>query len=406
MASSTHLLELESHETSAKPEVRVGGVELLEVLGEAWNRLCQDAGAEPFLSPEWIRCYLRAFEPNSEVIVIAVLIGERMLAVLPLTRKRVWYRGIPLIELKGAANAHSVWFDILRAPGPDGDQGLSIIWDYLRNLTGWHVLEFPYVPEQGAARQLLQQAAEAGFETLIDPCAECPVVNLHVGVDGRLDPFATTSTRFRHELRRSLRRLAEELGTEPKLTCWRKPDTAVLQRFYDLEAAGWKGSAGTAIQNSQDTATYYREIIQLSEKNGHFFFHRFELRDRMLAACLGLRVGRSFYGLKMAYDESLRAYSPGQLMLRGIIEECAQASVSRIVLGGKLDTYKKRWTSETEPLVSALVYRTAVRSRVAFFGRSRLFPAMRTVLEWAQSIRAQASAGISNTMKRLKHRVS
>src|SRR5579883_1868706 len=399
MASIVHSVGREPQGTFAQAELRVGGRELLQVLEKAWNRLCREAGAEPFLSPEWIGCYLRAFEPASEVLLIAVLAGERMLAVLPLTRKRIWYRGIPLIELKGAANAHSVWFDILRAPGSEGERAVCLIWECLRNLPGWHVLEFPYVPEQGAAPQLVRQPAEEQFRTLIDACAECPVMHLQAGAEGELDPWGTTSTRFRHELQRNERRLAEELRGQPKLLCSRRPEAHVLQRFYDLEAAGWKGRAGTAIQSSADTRRYYRDLVQLAQENGHLRVHHLDLDGRMLAGCIGLRVGDSYYGLKMAYDESLRAYSPGQLILRGVIEDCAQGAVARIVLGGKLDAYKKKWTSHTEPLVTALAYRSALRSRVAYVSRSRLFPALRGLLERAQSFRARVFASLAKSMK-------
>jgi CelD/BcsL family acetyltransferase involved in cellulose biosynthesis len=405
MTSPANLLKLKLQPAPVQLELKAGGMELLADLAEPWNRLSREVKADPFLSPDWIGCYLSAFEPDAEVIVIAVLCGERMVAVLPLTRKRIWYRGIPLIELKGTANAHSVWFDILRTPGPDGDQAINCIWNYLRGLPNWHVLELPYVPEQGAARRLLQKAAAQGLETLIDPCAECPVMNLQVGADGHLDALGATSARFRHDLRRSARRLAEELGGEPQLRCWRKPGAEELQPFYELEAAGWKGSAGTAIQSAQDTRSYYRDIIQFAARNGYLLFHRFEVKGGVLAACIGVRAGSAYYGLKMAYDEGLRTYSPGHLMVRGIVEECAQACVARIVLGGKLDPYKKKWTSDTDPLVTALIYRPGLRSRIAFFERSRLFPAMRSLLERAQSTGRRASTAIANAAKSLKERM-
>jgi CelD/BcsL family acetyltransferase involved in cellulose biosynthesis len=60
MASIVHSVGREPQGTFAQAELRVGGRELLQVLEKAWNRLCREAGAEPFLSPEWIGCYPRA----------------------------------------------------------------------------------------------------------------------------------------------------------------------------------------------------------------------------------------------------------------------------------------------------------------------------------------------------------
>jgi len=200
---------------------------------------------------------LQAFEPDAEVVVLAVMQDQRLLAVLPLTRKRIWFHGIQLSELRGAANFHSVTFDLLRVPGPQGDAAIAQIWQRIRAMRDWHVLELPSVPQEGGAHELLQQAARDGFATLTDVFADSPVLHVKTRSDGRPDPVAETNSRFRHELRRAARRLQSELGAPPELCRIAQPESEALKRFYELEASGWKGSNGTAIQSCSDTLHYY-----------------------------------------------------------------------------------------------------------------------------------------------------
>ena len=60
------------------------------------------------------RTYLRAFEPRSEVSLRRDL-GESLIAVLPMVRKKAWYAGVPVTNFCGAANVHSVRYGMVHS---------------------------------------------------------------------------------------------------------------------------------------------------------------------------------------------------------------------------------------------------------------------------------------------------
>jgi len=375
-ATISHSPEMQTN-AGITATLRIGDVRLIDELAPQWGRLCEESNAEIFLTPEWIRCYLRAFEPETRLVVISAWEGERLLAILPLTHKWIWYRGIRLLELKGAANAHAVEFDVLRISGPTGEAAIAQVWRCLRELPDWHVLEVPYSASEGASQRILHYAAEHGFSTLNEVCADNPILNMHMGPDGDYDPYVGTDRRFRHELRRGARKLEAALGAPSSLVRRTKVNDGELSRFFTLEAAGWKGREGTAIQCSADTLSYYRQMARVAELKKVFSFYSLEVNGRMIAACIGIEAGPRYYALKMAYEQEIRNCGPGQLLISRVLVDLGQRGFRQVFLGGNLDPFKQEWTKTTQPQVNALIYNKAPRSRLVYRERTQIFPAIR-----------------------------
>jgi CelD/BcsL family acetyltransferase involved in cellulose biosynthesis len=362
---------------SLTASLETGDIRLIDKLAAPWARLCKESNAEIFLTPEWIRCYLQAFEPRTRLVVISVWEGERLLAILPLTRKWIWYHGIRLLELKGAANTHAVEFDLLRLPGPIGEAAVTEVWRCLLNFPDWHILQFPYSSSQSASQEILRCAAKDGFPTLADVCADNPVLDLQSGPHGHPDPYVGTDRRFRHELRRQNRKLEARIGAPPSFRRQTEVDYEQLERFFALEAASWKGREGTAIQCSVDTLSYYRQMARVAEHKQAFSFYSLECQGRMLAASIGIEASDRYYALKMAYAQEIRNCGPGQLLISRVLEDLAQRRFRRIFFGGKMDPFKQEWTTTTEPQVNGLIFSKVARARFVYRERAQIFPAIR-----------------------------
>ena len=106
--------------------------------------------------------YLRV-QPDNQLVVFTVHFGKELVAVLPLVRKQCWYAGIPVVKLAGAANVHSVRFEIVRKQGIAGEAALPLIWQLLKSMAGWDILELPVFPEHGACQELMALASLDGF---------------------------------------------------------------------------------------------------------------------------------------------------------------------------------------------------------------------------------------------------
>jgi CelD/BcsL family acetyltransferase involved in cellulose biosynthesis len=191
-----------THFRGVTAKAEIGGLELVEQLAPRWRRLCEETGSLPFCRPEWIAAYLKAFEPNSQVILVTANVGDRLVAVLPLVRKRAWFAGVPVWKLCGAANIHSAQFDILRTPCEAGEASIPAFWNLLKRIPGWNMLELPLLSRDGAGLKLIKQASKEGCHTMSVRFSESPVLSMKKDEKGQLRWHHDTSRHFRHELRR------------------------------------------------------------------------------------------------------------------------------------------------------------------------------------------------------------
>jgi CelD/BcsL family acetyltransferase involved in cellulose biosynthesis len=349
--------------------VEVGGDELIQEHAEKWGQLCNETGGEPFSRPEWIRVLLQCFEPKRKVVLITAHSGAKLSAVLPLVRKRCWFAGVPVTKLSAPANIHSVYFDIPTAAGQDGDESAAGIWKQLKQMPGWHIAELPLIPDKGASQELLARAKEDGYTTLLIPFHESPVLRMQADEKGQLNPLAGVSRHFRHELRRFAKLYRQETGQEPLVVRRNKPDPETLERFFQLEASGWKGQEQTAIDCAVETRNYYHQIARQAASAGYFSLYTLETDKGMMAGAYCVETPSCLFPMKIAYDERLHRAGPGQLLFNGILADCAARRIPSLFFGGKKNRFKTSWTSETIPFSTGFIFNRGVLPSIAYRSR-------------------------------------
>ena len=133
------------------------------------------------------------------------------------------------------------------------------------------------------------------------------------------------------ELRRQRRRLLEH-GLL-KLATARDAATIVpaLSDYLRLEAAGWKGRAGTAARRHGAILNFMHDAVTALAADGGARVDRLIQDERTLAATVTLRTGDTAWLWKIAYDEGARRASPGVQLTLDVTESLlADASVARV----------------------------------------------------------------------------
>ena len=116
------------------------------------------------------------------------------------------------------------------------------------------------------------------------------------------------------ELRRQWRRLSETgavlftTATEPGAV------TTAIEDFFALEAGGWKGRAGTAAAQHQDSRAFMQTAMPALAADGKVAIDRIMVDGRTIAATIMLRSGRCAWFWKIAYDENFARFSPGVML--------------------------------------------------------------------------------------------
>jgi len=331
-----------------------GGAEVIDNLADEWRRLCAKAADDqPFYRPEWIRAHIRAFSPDATIVLITARSNDRLHLVLPLLEEKNTFCKVPVRRLRAPVDMHCGRFDATRIAGSDGDAAILATWNFLRNLDNWDMLQLNYAQKESAVSRLASLARDDGFRTVLLP--ERPSPYIQVPFDSEPSPRMPPNSKLRSQLRQVYAKL-EHKGTL-RLECVRAADPQALDRFYRLEAGGWKGIQGTAIICDPSKKQFFDEIAHYATIYGYFSLYMLEWNDQLLAAHFALVLQGRCYSPKVAYDERFRQFAPGHLIVDEILKDCAARRIRVFDITGEDEEWKMKWTNKTSPVSHHLVFR-------------------------------------------------
>jgi CelD/BcsL family acetyltransferase involved in cellulose biosynthesis len=315
---------------------------------DAWRQLAR--AAPPLLAPELALLATRLMR-RPEAILVGVRRGRTLVAALPLV-----HRGRTLHALR---SDHTPRVDVVGDPA-----ALPQLWHAARDAAPWHVLELRGVPADSPLATALPDLARA------DGCAVC------VRETGR-SPWMVPDgieQRIHRRFRGDMRRLERQLGGVQleRVTAF---DRAALRDFFRLEAAGWKGTAGTAIACDERLRAFYAGVARIFAARGQLSIAFLRARGRRVAAQLALEDATTYYLLKIGHDPEFDHYGPGQLLVRETAIDASRRGLVRYDLLGTDSAYKRKWTDEARTHVELRIYAPSLGGRANHFLRELARPA-------------------------------
>jgi CelD/BcsL family acetyltransferase involved in cellulose biosynthesis len=366
-------------------EIERGGAEIVDRLADEWRELCREGNQdEPFYRPEWVSVYLRTRVPDKKSVIVTARIEGRLKAVLPLIEERSLFLScLPVRKLRGASELYSWRFDLVRAPGPEGDLAVEAVWKSLRNLGGWDLIELPDVPRGGAAEQLLEAARLDGYPTGRSEHMFTPLIQLSPQAGADDSQFMPRSINLQRSLRRILRKAASS-GTL-QVERFENADAVLLERFYDLERSGWKGQQGTAIASGSTTRGFFDELARVAAKHGYLSLYFLRVDGKDVAGHFGIAHGGRYFMVKCAYDEKCGQLAPGHLLVHEVLRECARRGFSEFDFMAHGDEWKRKWTDEFRPHAYCFVFDRSPYGRLLEAAKFKLNPALKRFVAGARS---------------------
>jgi CelD/BcsL family acetyltransferase involved in cellulose biosynthesis len=302
----------------------------LDSLACEWEQLAERIDGSPFLRPGWILPWLRAFGTGTPEAITIRREGE-LVGVLPLQRQRG--------RLVSVANWHSPVFGPLVADSGARDALLEHLFDS-RATVELNLLE----GESPLLAPMARAARDAGRIVLERTIITQPVVELN----GSFEEYEQTLSRNRRKsLRRGLRQLEAEGRVEVHFHDGLEGLDAVLEEAFRVEASGWKGTRGTAIQSCPQTRAFYTEVAHWAAERGWLRISLLRLNGEAIACDYSIEFGATAYSLKSGYVEAHRACGPGALLLREELRDCFERGLTKFNLLGVADGFKMSWTDRT-----------------------------------------------------------
>jgi hypothetical protein len=149
-------------------------------------------------------------------------------------------------------------------------------------------------------------------------------------VSGDFATYTSSLGKMRRNLRHYRKKL-EALGPVSVEIRELKGSQDFLPEYLALDASGWKGRAGTAIINNPDVTAFYETLISNLAVQGRWEWHVLRVRERVVAAGMGVRCETSLILPKYAFDEDFAFCSPGNLLTGEVFKDAfARAGITEI----------------------------------------------------------------------------
>jgi CelD/BcsL family acetyltransferase involved in cellulose biosynthesis len=299
-------------------------------LAPDWDDLADRTGAAPFTRPGWLETWWRAFGDGlGRLEVLALRREGRLAGVLPLVRRRG--------RLGSTTND---WMSAYDPPVEDADAAGALAGAAFASRPRRVELRHLHVghPVRAACRAA---AAACGYRLVDGPAERAPYVDLSGGWE---DYRAGRDRKLLSELRRRRRRLEEQGTLSLDVEDGSERLAELLDEGFALEAAAWKGQAGTAIVSDPATLRLYREGAEWASRRGILRLAFLRLDGRPLAFDYCLEEAGVHYLLKIGYDPEFRRYGPGVIMREAMVSRAFSAGLSRYEFLGIDMAFKLDWT--------------------------------------------------------------
>ncbi|TVR11319.1 MAG: GNAT family N-acetyltransferase [Salinarimonadaceae bacterium] len=293
---------------NSKEEFKIIEAKAVSNIASTWMDLCgRTAEDNVYYTPNYALAILDANIPPGDVIFLTAWEDDDLIGLLPVTRQRF---ALPILGPCGGAWRTKYTFGCI--PLIDSarrEAATRLLLDGMSSLgRGEWIL--PTVNAQGPAceawiRELDRRGAPWLFmnafqrASIAPACAYDEYLRLHI------------APKRRREIQRNARRL-QELG---KFAFESHTEGEGLERavssFLELEAAGWKGRAGTALACDPASVAFAREAFASRAGRSSCRADMITIDGKPVAIGLTVFDGRTGFTVKCCYDEELRSFSPG-----------------------------------------------------------------------------------------------
>lgn len=332
---------MKAHHTSSVD----AGADLDAIAGE-WNELAGRSDSAPFLYPDWIAAWARAFG-GATPLVATLRTDGRLTAVLPLLARRG--------ALVSPTNWHTPLFGAVAESEADA---LELLGGVLASSVPAR-LDLAFVDAESPLLQGWRQAiGSAGYRALERVIQRSP----YVAVQGDWESYESAlPSRRRGKYRRFRRRLDEQGDVELEVHERLDGLDAALDDALRVEAAGWKGEQGTAIRSRPETEAFYREIAAWAAGRDWLRLWFVRLDGRAIAFAYCLETTTVHYELKVGFDPEYAKFAPGVLLTQERLRHVFESGLRSYEFLGQPEPHKLQWTDTCRELVRIQAFAPTVR---------------------------------------------
>jgi CelD/BcsL family acetyltransferase involved in cellulose biosynthesis len=330
---------------------RVERYESVAPVAREWNELTDRIDANPFTRPGWFDAWWRAFGTGgaARLEILTVRNGGRLSAVVPLIARR----GVH----EPPTNAHTVELACLA----EDDGAASVLASAMLARRPRRMTLRWANPERCGVGAITASFMHNGYRTVVDPSQQSPFIPLQGGW-ARYE--SQLSNKVRSDLRRRRRRLAERGEVSVEVSDGSERLDELLAEGFRVEAAGWKGRAGTAIASRAETHRFYVDVAGWAATMGILRLAFLRVGERPVAFMYAFEDERAFYNIKTGYEPAFSEFAPARLLLSEMVQRAFVRGLERFEFLGRDEPYKLEWTSTCHEAVRVHAFAPTLPGRL------------------------------------------
>ena len=339
-----------------------------------WNKLVDEANAEhPFVRHEWVRAWWECFGAGQELYILLVKADRDPVAIVPLMSCDGRLCGVPVRQLQFIWNVYAERFDFIVGRWPQAAYRATLA-HLLSRKKRWDLLLLHQLPAGSPSlTEMRRLDGEHGIRVELVRSADSPYLPITGSWESyckSLDAKHRSNLRNRHKRLRDLGSVSLEIVTSAKGLA------QALEDGFDLEAAAWKGRAGSAIGSCPEVRRFYTQLARFAAERGSLRICFLTLNGERIAFGYFLQHGNKLYLLKPGYDPRYACYSPSTLLSNLVLRDAFDRQLTEVDFLGLADPWKLQWTKSLRTHYWLYLFPDRLKPRLLHWIRFRLQPAL------------------------------
>ena len=295
-------------------------IDTLSALRVPWRAL-ESRALEPnaYLSPRFVLPALKWLPANGPVWAVSVHDSAARgaeLRGLGLFQPRAPRPLFPLPHAQVYTSPHSFLGGVL-LDAQTAHPALQTMLEALSRRT--HGLRMGHAPRAGATAQVVHDVvAERGASWHEEEWLDRACILRSEDWAGRWRQHVPASRLQGYE--RQWRKLAESGEVSWHYLRGDEVQDRTIERFMELEHAGWKGEQGTSLRSDPRHAGFFHEMTRGFRDEGDLFFTELRLNGEVIASTCNLVSGCDGFAFKVCFDPLYAKRSPGILNELGFLK--------------------------------------------------------------------------------------
>ncbi len=301
--------------------------------GNLWDELLGNSSSETiFLTTGWLYSWERTYGKNSRLIIVHVYRHKQLVAAAAFENEA----GVLVFAGKGPSD----YADIVLSKELSDSQSIYAI-DLLLDgavlaTEGFRCFKLTRVQSDSRAFSILNSGCCKYFTTLTNQTM-APRMEMSV-VEEKLKKKSL----IRHE------RKLEKTGTLQDFHCKGTDEMlSLLEQLFEQHIERWQGTPSPSLFVNEVSKEFFRNVVANLGDLGWLRLSALRLDGALIAAHFGFVHAGRYTWYKPSFDVSLSKFSPGEVLLKRLLEEARNEPVDIFDFTIGDEAFKLRFATET-----------------------------------------------------------